>query len=121
MISKLILVATAGAVCIYIFLRGVMDFYTEAFGTLLLSPTIYIRLAPSPLSELLLRMCTTVKGFDLMLCGIPVAMFVAALIAGYFAHERRSIPLALISSLLVSSIFIVYHSVKHLGFTVASI
>ena len=120
MIAKLILIATAGAVCLYIFLRGVLDFYTEAYGTLLLSPTIYIRLAPAPLDEWLLRACVSFKGFDLLICAAPVVLFGVALLLAQRAFQRQSVPLAVLASLIVCTIFTVYHSVKHLGFTVVS-
>ena len=121
MIAKLILVATAGAICLYIFLRGVQEFYIEAFGTWLLSPLIYIRLSPAPLSDWLVRMCAHFRGFDLLLCSIPVLIFLASLTAGFFAHQKRSVALAVVSSLLMTTIFVVYHSVKHLGFSVVDL
>ncbi|HEY5792881.1 MAG TPA: hypothetical protein VIS74_06245, partial [Chthoniobacterales bacterium] len=57
MLPNFILATTSAAVFVYILGQGGERFYTEAWGTLLLSPLIWIRLAPPPLNEWILRAC----------------------------------------------------------------
>lgn len=116
MAAKLVLIATLAGVVLYVFIQGAEKFYVESMGTLVLSPLIYIRLAPAPIHDWLLRASN--PAVCLALCLVPVGMLLGAVGCGISAYRRNSLPLALAAFSTTAVIFGVYHAVKHLGFTV---
>jgi hypothetical protein len=115
---NLVILLNPAFVASYIFWQGFEKFLIESYGTLILSPLIYIRLAPEPWSIYLLKASASSEWFCLFLCGIPLLMIsgAAALLVRAFIHQCMTA--ALVAMLLVVMVFSVYHSVKHLGFTV---
>ncbi|MFV0338321.1 MAG: hypothetical protein ACK5LK_08795 [Chthoniobacterales bacterium] len=105
---------------VYVFSQGVDRFFTEAYGTLLLSPTIYLRILPESVSNVLLPFFASSNLLCLALCAVPMGMLVLAVWLSVFAFKNRSMPSALLSLFLIVLVFGVYHSVKHLGFSVVS-
>jgi len=116
MTPHLILATTFLAVGTYIFGQGWERFYYESWGTLILLPIICTRLAPPPLNEWVVWFC--LHGGDWVISAIPLFLFLGAAVASGFAFQRRSLPLALLASLLLGTLFVTYHLVKHLGLRV---
>ena len=114
MTAQLLLVANAFGIVTYIFWQGLEKFYWESFGTWVISPIIYVRICPEPFKYWLL---TGINSGPLsqILCMIPVAMGFISLGLAALAIRKSSVPLALAACGLMSTIFIVYHSVKHMG------
>lgn len=111
----LILANLAGIFAYIVLWQGVHRFSIESFGTWIISPIIYLRLCPEALREGFLRALVAEPWLGHLLCVIPVAMGLTALGFGWVAFRRRSFPVALAACLIMSSIFVVYHCVKHLG------
>jgi len=102
----------------YVIWQGLDRFFVESYGTLLLSPLIYIRLLPAPFSEQLLRAANASEWLNWLILAIPLGMLLAALLLSVRAFFVRSLLSALVATLLVTLVFGVYHSVKHMGLTV---
>lgn len=119
MAARLLLIANALMIGIYICWQGIGKFFDESFFTWVISPVIYGRLCPLPLKPWYFGMAT---GYplvaDIILCGIPVLMFVLALAFGFIAARKGSLRLAVVACLLMTTIFATYHSVKHMGIKV---
>lgn len=113
--ARLILLANAAAIAGYMWCQGFERFWWESYGTWLLSPIIAIRLLPHPLNEWLLRAANFKPLLGDLLCVVPVVMFLASIWLGIRACRSRSMPAAVASCVLMSTIFVVYHSVKHMG------
>jgi len=115
MIPRLLLLANGLGLGIYVLCQGIERFYWESFGTWVISPIIYIRLSPQPLKNWMIRAVNAEPMLGDFLCGVPVVMAILSLALGVLAYRRRSLPIALVSCGLMTTIFVVYHSVKHLG------
>lgn len=117
-LARPLLFANMVGIWIYIFLwQGAQRFYFESFGTWVISPVIYTRLCPMPYKHSLLRALNAEPVLCDLLCAVPVGMFVVACALGVVAYRRRSFPFALSACLVMSAIFMTYHSVKHMGMT----
>jgi len=95
--------------------QGAHRFFIESFATWIISPVIYTRICPDAFRPSLLYALVHQPILQHVLCAVPVVMFVAASVLGYVAFRRRSFSHALVACLLMNVIFVVYHSVKHLG------
>jgi hypothetical protein len=117
MTARFLLLANSLGVAIYILWQGVEKFWWESFGTWMISPLIYVRICPEAFKPSMLALANSGWVANAIFCGIPLVMFVVALIAGSVAFWNKSLRLAAIACFLMSSIFLVYHSIKHLGMT----
>jgi hypothetical protein len=95
--------------------QGAQRFFLESFGTWIISPIIYTRICPEFVRAPFIHALAREPILGHLLCAIPVAIFLMAAAFGFVAFRRRSFPVAVAACLLMSSIFVVYHSVKHLG------
>lgn len=115
--ARILVAFTAVFIIAYILWIGPERFYYESFGTWLLSPVIYFRLLPSPFNAWLLHGLLHFPLLSHILCTIPVAMLLAAFCSAIYSLIRNSLPFALVTWLLVSSVFVVYHHLQPLGIT----
>jgi hypothetical protein len=97
---------------------GAERFLFESFGTWVMSPVIYTRVCPELFRAPLIHALAHQPILGHLLCAIPVVMFFVAVAYGIVAYKRRSLLVALLACVLMSSIFVVYHSVKHMGMQV---
>lgn len=118
-LARPLIYANLAGIWAYIVLwQGAQRFFLESFGTWIISPVIYTRICPDFFRAPLTHALAQQPMLGHLLCIVPVAMFVVAVGFGFVAFRRRSFPVAVIACLLMSSIFVVYHSVKHLGIQV---
>jgi len=115
MSARLLLLANALGMGVYILWQGVEKFCWEAFGTWIISPVIYVRICPMPFKYWLVSAVNDWAIVGFLLCLVPVAMAVVSLGLGARACWKGSLPVAIAACFLMTTIFIVYHSVKHLG------
>ncbi len=115
MISRLLLLANGLGLGIYVLCQGIERFWWESFGTWVISPIIYIRLCPPPFQYWMVDAVNAQPLLGNLLCGVPVVMASTSLVLGVLAYRRRSLPFAVASCVLMTTIFVVYHSVKHMG------
>lgn len=115
MSARFLLLANTLGVAVYIFWQGLEKFWWESFGTWIISPVIFVRICPEPFKYHLLALINSWSAIDFLICGVPVVMFVAAILIGAIAYRKNSLPMAMAACVLMSTIFVVYHSVKHLG------
>lgn len=117
-LARPLLFANMACIWIYIVLwQGANRFYVESFSTWVISPLIYTRLCPEAYKYSLLKALNTQPAVGYLMCAIPVGMFAVACALGVVAYRRRSFPFALSACLVMSTIFVTYHSVKHMGMT----
>jgi hypothetical protein len=95
--------------------QGAERFFFESFGTLIISPVIYTRICPEAFRPSLVRVLAREPYLQDMLCAIPVVMVGVACVLGIVAFRQRSFPVAVMACVLMSSVFVVYHSLKHMG------
>lgn len=102
-------------VLLYVCWRGPERFWVESFGTWLLSPSIYVRILPQPLSNWLLTSLVrgSITGHLLYLA--PIFLFVVAFLCAALSMWKNSLSPALVSLGIVTTIFVVYHFVQPLG------
>jgi hypothetical protein len=118
-LARPLLFVNLAGIWVYIVLwTGAHRFFLESFATWIISPVIYTRICPDFFRAQLIYALAHQPMWGHLLCAVPVAMFVAAVGFGILAYRRRSFPVALLACVLMSSIFVVYHSVKHLGIQV---
>ncbi|MFV0416749.1 MAG: hypothetical protein ACK5NG_10330 [Chthoniobacterales bacterium] len=115
---RLLVLSIPVFVTVYILLVGPLAFYYESLGTLLLSPTIYTRLLPDPMAYTLRQIFLDHPISIFVACAIPVAMLITAALAGLLALRRESVCLSLVSIFLTASVFVTYHFLQPLGFSV---
>lgn len=115
---RLIVLFVAFAVGAYILCVGPTIFWIESFGTLMLSPAVYINLSPPWLAYPLAHSLRAYPVLHILICGIPVAMLAAGIALGAVGFQRNSLRLALVASALVTTVFGVYHFVQPMGFRV---
>jgi hypothetical protein len=114
--ARPLIYANMAGIWVYIVLwQGAQRFFIESFATWVISPIIYTRICPDSFRAPLIRALVQEPLLSDLLCAVPVVMFVASLGFGFFAFRRRSFPLAVVACFLMSTIFVVYHSLKHLG------
>ncbi len=102
---------------VYVLTIGPERFYYESWGTWILSPIIYTRLAPSPLDEWLLRGFCNGPLLTWISCGIPVAMLFVSFPLALVAIAKNSLLLAFVALSLVALVFGVYHFIQPMGIT----
>jgi hypothetical protein len=95
--------------------QGGQRFFYESCGTLIISPIIYTRICPAGCREPLIRAFAGSQILTWVVTAVPVAMILVALGFGFVAFRKKSFPTAVVACVLISSVFVVYHSVKHLG------
>lgn len=115
MIARPLLLANVLAVTAYISWQGAQRFWWEAFGTWMMSPVIYARLCPEPLKHWFMHTSYFWPSANFLLCMVPVAMLLLSLGLGILAWHRNSARTAVVSCLLMTTVFAFYHSVKHMG------
>ncbi len=107
----------AGLPILYVLLIGPERFYYESWGTWIVSPLIYTRISPSPLSEWLLRGFCQGPYLTYVSYAVPVVLLFAAAVLALFSIGKNSLRLAFASLVLVGSVFTVYHFLQPLGMT----
>lgn len=115
MYARLLLLANLVAIGAYVLWQGLYRFSVESFGTWMLSPLIVLRLSPPPMRYWFLRLNAELPIFSEIVCLVPVLIFTIAAVLGTWSGRRGSLPVAMVACTLMTSIFVVYHSVKHLG------
>lgn len=117
-LPKLLVLAIPALVAAYISVIGPDRFYHESFGTLILSPLIYLRFLPTSLGHPVGRFLLDHPAALHILCGIPVAILLASASLGVFAFRNNSLLLSSVALLLALMVFATYHFLQPLGFTV---
>ncbi|MBE2179269.1 MAG: hypothetical protein IAE97_02245 [Chthoniobacterales bacterium] len=117
-LPKLLVLAIPVSAASYILAIGPVRFYYESFGTLILSPIIYLRLLPTSLAHPVGRFLLDHPAALHILCGIPVAILLASASLGIFAFRKNSLLLSSIALLLALMVFTTYHFLQPLGLTV---
>ena len=117
-LPRLLVLAIPVLITAYVLAVGPTDFYYESFGTLLLSPVIYLRFLPASISHAAGRFLLDHSWAALVLCGIPVAMLLATASLGFLAYRKNSLLLSSVALLLALVVFTTYHFLQPLGFTV---
>jgi len=117
-LPRLLVLAIPVLITAYVLAVGPTDFYYESFGTLLLSPVIYLRFLPASISHAAGRFLLDHSWAGLVLCGIPVAMLLVAAIFWFLAYRKNSLLLSSFALLLALVVFTTYHFLQPLGFTV---
>lgn len=106
---------TLAFIAAYILLRGPERFCYESFGTWIISPVIYARILPDPLSSYLVTTLVRFPQISYIFYAVPVLMFVGAISAAGTAIFRRSLPMAATSLCLILTLFGVYHLLQPMG------
>jgi hypothetical protein len=109
------------SILVYVLWRGPERFCVESVGTWILSPSIYVRLLPEPLSHWLLAGIVKSSWVGPVLCVIPMLLLTTAAIAGFHSLRRNSLPYAFLSMGIVALVFSVYHYVQPMGITLVYI
>jgi hypothetical protein len=117
-LPRLLVLAMPVSVASYVWSVGWEEFYWESYGTLLLSPIIYLRLCPPSVALPAGRFLLEHPWAVMALCGIPVALLVLALVLGVCAYWRNSLLISSMALLLTLAVFTTYHFLQPLGFTV---
>ncbi len=115
MYARLLIIANVLALGVYVFFQGFYRFYMESFGTWMLSPLILLRLSPTPMKQWFLHMNAKLPVFSDLICIVPIVMIVTALVLATWSSRKGSLPGAIVACTLLTTVFVVYHSVKHLG------
>lgn len=117
-LPQMLVLAIPVAIAAYVFAVGADEFYHESFGTLILSPLIYLRFCPDsvalPVGRFMLDHPWSVHA----VCGFPVALLLAAAVLGFLGFRRNSLPLSLLALLITAAVFCTYHFLQPLGFSV---
>jgi hypothetical protein len=107
----------AGLPILYVLIIGPERFYYESWGTWIVSPVIYTRISPSPLSEWLLRGFVHGPYLTFASYAAPVVLLFSAAVLALLSIGRDSLLLAFGSLALVTSVFTIYHFLQPLGMT----
>lgn len=102
---------------VYVLTVGPERFYYESWGTWILSPTIYTRVAPSPLKEWLLRGFVNGQLLTAIAIAIPVIMLFGSNVLAVIAIACNSLATACCSLGLMGTLLGVYHVLQPLGLT----
>lgn len=108
---------TVLSIILYVLWRGPERFCVESFGTLIISPGIYIRMLPEPLNHWLLSGVVKNPWIGHLLCIVPVLLLAAATIAGAHSIRKNSLPYAFASLGIVAIVFSAYHYMQPMGIT----
>jgi hypothetical protein len=115
-LARPLIYANLAGIWLYIVVwQGAERFFIESFSTWVISPVIYTRICPDAFRPSLLHALVHQPGLQDILCAVPVAMFLVASVLGVIAFRRRSFSVAVVACLMMSTIFVVYHSLKHMG------
>ena len=115
-LARPLIYVNLAAIWLYIVVwQGAERFFIESFGTWVISPVIYTRICPDAFRPSLLYALVHQPYLGDVLCAVPVAMAIVASVLGFIAFRRRSFSFAVVACLLMSTIFVVYHSLKHIG------
>jgi hypothetical protein len=106
---------TAASIMIYVLWRGPERFYYESLGTWAISPSIYVRVLPSPFNQWLLAGIQKIPLLSAALCGAPLVMLSLSFASALYSIWRESLAHAFISLALAAAVFSVYHCVQPLG------
>lgn len=118
-LARPLLFANMAGIWAYIVLwQGMHRFLIESHANWVISPLIYTRICPEFFRADLIRALARHRVLSDCLCAVPVVIFAVAITCGILAYRRRSFALAFTACTLMSLIFVVYHSVKHLGLQV---
>lgn len=108
---------TLAAIVAYVLWRGPERFYYESLGTWVVSPSIYVRVLPTPLNEWLLRGIQNFPILSGVLCVAPLAMLSLSFAFALSSMWKESLAHAFLSLGLAAAVFSVYHFVQPLGIT----
>ena len=115
-LARPLLFANMAGIWAYIVLwQGTQRFFIESHANWVISPLIYSRICPELFRADLIRALARHRILGDMFCAVPVVIVAVAVACGVLAYRRRSFPLACAACVLMSLVFVVYHSVKHLG------
>jgi hypothetical protein len=117
MAAKLLLVFNLLGLGWYILAQGVERFSYEAMAAWVFSPLIWWRVLPEPINQYILR-SSNARWFCDALCMLPLLLCLLAILFGIRGFRTGSLSSATAACLLMTSIFVVFHSVKQFGVTV---
>jgi hypothetical protein len=106
---------TAVAILTYILWRGPERFCYESFGTLIVSPVIYVRLLPFPLNEWLLTALRHMPVLASALHAAPVAILASSFALSLYSIWNKTVVHAFISLGLAAAVFSAYHFLQPFG------
>jgi hypothetical protein len=106
---------TAMAILTYILWRGPERFCYESFGTLIVSPVIYVRLLPFPLNEWLLTALRHMPVLASALHVAPLAILALSFALSLYSIWNKTVVHAFISLGLVAAVFSAYHFLQPFG------
>jgi hypothetical protein len=106
---------TAMAILTYILWRGPERFCYESFGTLIVSPVIYVRLLPFPLNEWLLTALRHMPVLASALHVAPLAILALSFALSLYSIWNKTVVHAFISLVLVAAVFSAYHFLQPFG------
>lgn len=115
---QLLVLAIPVLVTAYVLSVGPDEFYYESYGTLILSPIIYLRFVPASVALPAGRFLLEHPWATVALCGIPVALLLAAAVFGVLALRKNSLLLSSLALILTLAVFATYHFLQPFGFTV---
>ena len=81
---------TAASIMIYVLWRGPERFYYESLGTWAISPSIYVRVLPSPFNQWLLAGIQKIPLLSAALCGAPLVMLLVSSASALYSIWRVS-------------------------------
>lgn len=113
--AHLIVLATVWGAAAYIFIIGIQRFIMESWGTLIISPGIYVRLLPEPLGQGLLYSLVKYPILNSFLCAVPLLFIGYAIILALWALWDGSVLKAGVSFWIVVTIFALYHNLQPFG------
>lgn len=106
---------TVGLPILYVLLVGPERFYYESWGTWIVSPVIYTRISPAPLSDWLRFEFVHGPFATIFVYAVPVALLFLAAVLALVSIGRNSLSIAFVSLGLVLTVFAVYHFLQPLG------
>lgn len=106
---------TAMAILTYILWRGPERFCYESFGTLIVSPVIYVRLLPFPLNEWLLTALRHIPVLASALHVAPLAILALSFALSLYSIWNKTVVHAFISLGLAAAVFSAYHFLQPFG------
>lgn len=115
--AKRIVLLNFFAISGYIIWVGPERFSIESFGTLMLSPVVYSRLLPPPLNSWLLYCLFYFPVLTYIICIVPIILLAASIVIAAFSILKKSVFAALLSVLITTVVFGVYHCVQPFGFS----
>ncbi len=113
--AHLIVLATVWGTAAYIFVIGIQRFIMESWGTLIISPGIYVRLLPEPLGQGLLYSLVKYPYLNTWLCAVPLLLIGYAIILSLSALWDGSVLKAGASFWIVVTILALYHNLQPFG------